>query len=164
MEETLGKRITLLRRKRGITQEYLAGALGISPQAISKWENDQSTPDVSLLVKLADVLETTTDYLLTGDKEPKVTWNPNDKGKQRVKTIRIEVAGQDGRITNVRIPFSLCKAMGKLSVNITDSVSGAEKMSMEDFEQLLFLAGEGVTGLLLEVNSEDGELVRIYAE
>lgn len=164
MEETLGKRIMLLRRKRGMTQEYLAGALSISPQAISKWENDQSAPDVNLLVKLADVLETSTDYLLTGDKAPKVTWSPEDEDRQRVKTIRIEVMGQDGRITNVRIPFSLCKVMGKLSLNISDAKTGAQQLSMDDFQQLLFLAGEGVMGLLMEVDSGNGDLVRIYAE
>lgn len=163
MEETLGKRIMLLRRRRGMTQEHLSGALGVSPQAVSKWENDQSAPDIALLVRLADILETTTDYLLSGDKEPKVTWDPDEEG-QRVKTIRLEITGRDGRITNIRIPFAMCKVMGSLTLNITDSNTGAEKLSMEDFGKLLFLAGHGVMGLLMEVDSGDGELVRIFAE
>lgn len=164
MEETLGKRIGGMRRKRGMTQEYLAGALGVSPQAVSKWENDQNAPDVGMLVKLADVLEVTTDYLLTGDKGPRVTWAPEEEQAPRVKVIRIEVTGQDGRITNVRVPFALCRAVGKLSVNIHDTVSGANKLNMEDFEQILLLAGQGVLGLLMEVDTGDGEQVRIFAE
>lgn len=164
MEETLGKRIGGIRRKRGMTQEYLAGALGVSPQAVSKWENDQNAPDVGMLVKLADVLEVTTDYLLTGDKGPRVTWAPEEEQAPRVKVIRIEVTGQDGRITNVRVPFALCRAVGKLSVNIHDTVSGANKLNMEDFEQILLLAGQGVLGMLMEVDTGDGEQVRIFAE
>lgn len=164
MEETLGKRIGGMRRKRGMTQEYLAGALGVSPQAVSKWENDQNAPDVGMLVKLADVLEVTTDYLLTGDKGPRVTWAPEEEQVPRVKVIRIEVTGQDGRITNVRVPFALCRAVGKLSVNIHDTVSGANKLNMEDFEQILLLAGQGVLGMLMEVDTGDGEQVRIFAE
>lgn len=164
MEETLGKRIGGMRRKRGMTQEYLAGALGVSPQAVSKWENDQNAPDVGMLVKLADVLEVTTDYLLTGDKGPRVTWAPEEEQAPRVKVIRIEVTGQDGRITNVRVPFALCRAVGKLSVNIHDTVSGANKLNMEDFEQILLLAGQGVLGMLMEVDTGDGEQVRIFAE
>lgn len=164
MKETLGKRIGGMRRKRGMTQEYLAGALGVSPQAVSKWENDQNAPDVGMLMKLADVLEVTTDYLLTGDKAPRVTWAPEEEEAPRVKVIRIEVTGQDGRITNVRVPFALCRAVGKLSVNIHDTVSGANKLNMEDFEQILLLAGQGVLGLLMEADTGDGEQVRIFAE
>lgn len=164
MEETLGRRIGVMRRKRGMTQEYLAGALGVSPQAVSKWENDQNAPDVGMLVKLADVLEVTTDYLLTGDKAPRVTWAPDREEAPRAKVIRIEVTGQDGKVTNVRVPFALCKAMGKMSVNIQDTVSGANKLNVEDIEQILLLANQGVLGLLMEVDARDGEQVRIFVE
>ena len=49
MNQTLGSRIAELRRKKNMTQEELAAELGVTPQAVSKWENDLSCPDITLL-------------------------------------------------------------------------------------------------------------------
>lgn len=65
--KTFGDRIRLLRSRKGWTQEELAKKLLISDKAVSKWENDHGLPDVGYLVKIADVLEATLDYLLRGD-------------------------------------------------------------------------------------------------
>ena len=54
--ESIGNRIGRLRRQANMTQEVLAEKLGISSQAISKWENDLSCPDISLLAELARIL------------------------------------------------------------------------------------------------------------
>lgn len=59
----LGKKIAYYRRNKNITQEALAKQLGISNQAVSKWETEQSCPDVELLPKLADIFEITLDEL-----------------------------------------------------------------------------------------------------
>lgn len=64
MEETLGKRIVAGRRRIGLTQEQLAERLGVTAQAVSKWENDQSCPDIAMLPKLAEIFGITTDALL----------------------------------------------------------------------------------------------------
>ena len=64
MDETLGKRISACRKRLGLTQDALADQLGVTAQAVSKWENDQSCPDISILPKLAAIFDTTTDYLL----------------------------------------------------------------------------------------------------
>ena len=70
MEETLGKRIVANRKRLGLTQDALAEQLGITAQAVSKWENDQSCPDITMLPKLAEVFDITTDELLgLGKKE-----------------------------------------------------------------------------------------------
>ena len=61
--KTLGERIADLRRERGITQENLAGIIGISAQAISKWENNATMPDIMLLPIIADTLGVTIDEL-----------------------------------------------------------------------------------------------------
>ncbi len=61
---TIGKNIKALRTRGGFTQEELAGKLGISYQAVSKWENDVTAPDISLLPALAAVLGTSIDALL----------------------------------------------------------------------------------------------------
>ncbi len=64
MEQTLGKRIVQHRKRLGLTQDQLAEKLGVTAQAVSKWENDQSCPDITMLPKLAEIFGTTTDALL----------------------------------------------------------------------------------------------------
>jgi len=64
MEQTLGKRIAAFRKKNGMTQEGLAEKLGITAQAVSKWENDQSCPDITMLPRLAEIFHVSTDELL----------------------------------------------------------------------------------------------------
>ena len=64
MEQTLGKRIVQHRKSLGLTQDALAEKLGVTAQAISKWENDQSCPDITMLPKLAEIFGTSTDALL----------------------------------------------------------------------------------------------------
>ena len=72
MEETLGKRIVSHRKKLGMTQDQLAEKLGVTAQAVSKWENDLSCPDIAMLPKLAALFSTTTDALLGIVKEAPV--------------------------------------------------------------------------------------------
>lgn len=62
--EHTGTKIAKLRRSSGMTQEELGRHLSISAQAVSKWENGDSLPDLSLIVKLADLYDCTADYLL----------------------------------------------------------------------------------------------------
>ncbi|MBQ8597773.1 MAG: helix-turn-helix transcriptional regulator [Lachnospiraceae bacterium] len=59
-----GKQISFFRKNKGITQEELSQRLSVSPQAISKWENGHTMPEVSVLVKLAEILGTTIDEIL----------------------------------------------------------------------------------------------------
>lgn len=60
----IGERIKHLRKTQNVTQETLAAALNISYQAVSKWENGTSLPDITLLPHIADFFGVTTDYLL----------------------------------------------------------------------------------------------------
>ena len=64
MEQTLGKRIIENRKRLGLTQDRLAEQLGVTAQAVSKWENDQSCPDITMLPKLAEIFGISTDELL----------------------------------------------------------------------------------------------------
>ena len=70
MEQTLGKRIIEHRKALGLTQDQLAEKLGVTAQAVSKWENDQSCPDITMLPKLAEIFGTTTDALLGRQAQP----------------------------------------------------------------------------------------------
>lgn len=62
----LADRIQHLRKAKGISQEELADKIGVSRQAVSKWESEQSVPDIEKIILLSDYFETTTDFLLKG--------------------------------------------------------------------------------------------------
>lgn len=64
MKETYGQLLSKFRKRLGFTQEEVAEKVGVTPQAVSKWENDISAPDISALPILADIFNVTTDELL----------------------------------------------------------------------------------------------------
>ncbi|MGN1163753.1 MAG: helix-turn-helix domain-containing protein [Candidatus Ornithospirochaeta sp.] len=68
---TIGERIAGERKKKGMTQEDLAAAIGVSRQAISKWEGDISLPDTDNLMRLSLSLSSSLDYILSGKVEEK---------------------------------------------------------------------------------------------
>ena len=65
MKHSVGRNISRLRLSQGMTQERLAQRMGVTPQAVSKWENDLNYPDVAALPALAALLGTSVDSLLT---------------------------------------------------------------------------------------------------
>lgn len=65
----MADRIQYLRKAKGISQEELAEKVGVSRQAVSKWESEQSMPDLEKIIAMSDFFEVTTDYLLKG-REP----------------------------------------------------------------------------------------------
>ena len=80
-ENTLNKNIAELRKAAGLTQEQLATRLGISYQAVSKWENAQSCPDVMLLPRLAEIFGVSIDALF-GLEKAKTTLVPVEEPTQ----------------------------------------------------------------------------------
>lgn len=64
MKQTFSNHLKQLRKQKNLSQEQLAAAMGVSTQAVSKWECAQSYPDVESLPALADLLGTTVDALL----------------------------------------------------------------------------------------------------
>ena len=87
---TIGERITTLRKKKNLSQLQLADQLEVSRQAVSKWENDLSSPDTLNLIKLADILDTEVEYLATGRKAP-TPLPPAPKVVVRVEEKVVEV-------------------------------------------------------------------------
>ena len=63
---SVGERIATLRKGRDLSQGQLATLMGVSRQAISKWENDQTTPDTLNLIRLAEVFDSDIEYIATG--------------------------------------------------------------------------------------------------
>lgn len=65
----LSVKIQELRKKKGLSQEQLADELGVSRQAVSKWESGQSAPEIDKIVLLSNFFGVTTDYILKDDVE-----------------------------------------------------------------------------------------------
>lgn len=65
----VGEQIAVLRKTKGITQSELGERIGVSFQAVSKWERGETLPDITLLPDLAKILETTVDYILLGNEK-----------------------------------------------------------------------------------------------
>ena len=66
---TLGERIKACRRNAGMSQEKVAELVGVSRQAVGKWETDQSAPSTANLFRLAEIFGTTVDMLLASEKD-----------------------------------------------------------------------------------------------
>lgn len=67
----ISERIAMLRKEKGISQEQLANEMGISRQAVSKWESELSIPDLNNIISISEYFNVSTDYLLKGTKEEK---------------------------------------------------------------------------------------------
>lgn len=92
---SIGERISEMRKKQNISQVQLAKALNVSRQAVSKWENDQTSPDTINLIRLADLLGTDTEYLATGNhsaikSSPAVVERVIEKPIEVEKIVEIE--------------------------------------------------------------------------
>ncbi len=164
MNETIGNRIAKFRKEKNMTQEDLANRLGVSSQAVSKWENDASCPDISLLPQLCKVLGITTDELLTGRKD-EVKLVPAEQRKSLDNlTLRIKVDSAQGDKIRVNLPMSLVKVGLEMGVDISGSMNGSEALKNIDMSKIVDLVERGLIGKLVEVESADGDIVEIVVE
>lgn len=97
----MGARILRRRKEKGLTQEALANKLGVSNQAVSKWEGDVCCPDLQLLPLLADTLELSLDELFGRESMAKTA-------QKRKRTARFCPSRQScrGRMTTPSTPCS----------------------------------------------------------
>lgn len=165
MDMTIGKRIGLLRRQKNLTQEELASHMGVSPQAVSKWENDQTCPDISLLPKLAQLLGVTTDELLTGKQEETAVrvLPPEQRKDIKDMLLRIVVDSADGDRVRVNLPLALVEVALEIGMEMPQ-INGNDAIKGVDLRKVLELVRQGVVGNLVEVDSADGDTVRIFVE
>ena len=165
MDMTIGKRIGLLRRQKGMTQEELATQMGVSPQAVSKWENDQTCPDITALPKLARFLGVSVDELLSGREElPAVRVLPPAERKPLTDMmLRITVDSADGDRVRVNVPLALVEVAMEIGMEMPQ-INGTDALKGVDLNKVLRLVREGLVGNLVEVDSADGDKVRIFVE
>ena len=118
----MADRIQHLRKTKGISQEELADKVGVSRQAVSKWESEQSTPDIEKVILLSDFFDVTTDYLLKGI-EP-VSENITKKSDARIFSLVGSVFNFIGLVVAIMIweneqtPSSVAVGLILLAVGI----------------------------------------------
>ena len=166
MNETIGSRIARFRKANGMTQEDLANLMGVSSQAVSKWENDASCPDISLLPQLSKVLGVTADELLTG-KNDQVKMVPVEQRKPFDQlTMRIKINSTDGDKVRVNLPMPMIKVCMEIGVNMMPNMGGeqGEMFKNVDMSKLVQMVEMGMIGKLVEIESADGDTVEIVVE
>ena len=166
MNQTLGKRIGALRREKGLKQDELAEKLGISPQAVSKWETDQTCPDISLLPALAKILGVSVDELLSGKQEsaPAVRMLPEAERKDiGDMMLRIIIESSDGDHVRINLPLALIEVALESGIPLS-MTSDHDALKSIDFAKIFELVKQGAIGNLVEMESADGETLRIFVE
>ena len=167
--ETLGRRIARLRLAKTATQERLAKELNVSPQAVSKWENDINYPDISLLPDLARFLGVSVDELLSGaSASTQETAVAQESTAVRSAAEVVSVAAdepaeiveepteQDNQgIATQSSGFSFGKLFGKSMVKVekNDEADGSKKKGVR------LGNGSAKHGLHVYVVSDDGDVV-----
>lgn len=124
----MADRIQHLRKSKGISQEELADKMGVSRQAVSKWESEQSAPDIEKVILLSDFFDVTTDYLLKGI-EP-ISEKNTEKGDARVFSLVGTVLNFIGLLAAIMIwnekqtPISVAAGLVLMAVGIMLFVMG----------------------------------------
>ena len=167
--ETLGRRIARLRLARTATQERLAKELNVSPQAVSKWENDINYPDISLLPDLARFLGVSVDELLSGasaSAQESVAAQERAAEKSTAEVVAVaddefaEIVEEPAEQGNQGIAaqssgFSFGKLFGKSMIKVekNDEADGSKKKGVR------LGNGSAKHGLHVYVVSDDGDVV-----
>ena len=160
MLNNLNERIAYYRKKCGLTQEELAEKCSVTPQAVSKWENGLTSPDISLLPRLGEVFGITTDELL-GVERPETAVLASGAFDPAKAIMKVRIEDENDRVS-VNLPLAVAKIVlqsGGLDVGIS-----SDALKNIDFDQIFTLVNAGAIGKLVEINSSDGGHVEIWVE
>jgi len=159
----LGLTISKLRREKGMTQEELAEKVNVSAQAVSKWENDISMPDISVLPVLAEIFDVSIDELLGREKVSKVEILDETKRKDINKMFLKIKVNADGNKVNINLPLAIVKICIDSGLEIPQ-VSGNINLSSINFKEIYKMIENGVIGELVSIETDDGATVSITVE
>ena len=146
-----------------MTQKELAEQINVTDKAVSKWENGEGCPDISLLPMIADIFEVTLDELLGRTKKHEVKM-VDEKEKHDINKMALKIKVLSGKDkVNINLPIPLVKVCIETGMKVPQ-INGNDALSSIDFSQIYALIEQGVIGELITVESEDGDLVVITVE
>lgn len=162
--KTLGNKISELRKLKQMTQEDLAAQFNVSSQAVSKWENDLSIPDITVLIEMANFFNISLDELLRQqDNLPSVQVVPEEIRKPLEKLmLKIIVTTNDKKV-RINLPMKLVKTCLEIGLALP-SINQNDTLQNIDLNKVLELVESGCIGTLMEIDSEDGEHIEIVVE
>lgn len=111
----IADRIQSLRKSKGISQEQLADVVGVSRQAVSKWESEQTIPDLEKIVLMSEYFDVTTDYILKGIEPVSAEMNHMTIGD--VLDQKVLTAG-NGKRTKKILRYLLYVFLGVLGIDL----------------------------------------------
>lgn len=162
MEFDFGKKMMELRKKAGLTQEEVAKKLNVSPQAVSKWENNTSMPDIGLLTKIAALFNTSVDELLGHERTQVVSVQSKNKRDLDKLVFKINILSHDGDKVKVNLPMPL--VVIALETGMTPQVDGKDVLKQLDIKKIIALVEEGALGKLVEIETKDGDKIEVVVE
>lgn len=162
--QSFGERIAFYRKEKGFTQETLAEKCSVTAQAVSKWENDITTPDISLLPTLAALFGITADELLGIRRADAVALKPEQIDLSKM-LFRVRVTAKDGTKVNVNLPVAVAEVILK-NEKFAESVGDGKLGFLKDlnFAEIIALVQSGAMGKLVEVEGADGNRVEVFVE
>jgi transcriptional regulator with XRE-family HTH domain len=137
---TLGEKILLLRKQNSMTQEQLAERLDITRQTVSKWELQESEPDINYLVQLSEIFQVTTDYLL---KDVPNTPNATLAAPESAIPSEKKPTLQEKAKLWVGVIFTLFGALGALTFWVLSIVRPARYGMTIDGELIIYTGLQG---------------------
>ena len=161
--ETLGQRISRIRKDRKLTQEDIAKKFNISVQAVSKWENDISSPDISILLELSKVLNVTVEYLLGGKEKEEVVKCVEEKKEINKMIMKIQILSNQGDKVNVNLPMPIILLAIEKGMSVPQ-ISGNDVLKDIDLKEIVNLVEQGVVGELVSIESSDGNRISVVVE
>lgn len=164
MEKTIGKKLYELRKQSGFTQDYVAEKLGVSAQAVSKWENDIACPDIMTLPNIAELYGVTIDELFKNDEvQSNVKFEKSQKFNGTELAVRVYVNSVHGDTVKVSLPYPIVKEIANVGKSISTVVSGVD-LSSVDFDAIFTMVEKGMLGEFVNVESQNGDIIRVVVE
>lgn len=161
--KTIGEKINTLRKQRNMTQDELAEKMGVSSQAVSKWEKDMSIPDLPVLIELSDFFHISLDELVK-EKEDSVQLIPEEQRKDiNEMLLRVNVHTVKGDKVRVNLPLALVKIASQMDMEMLQ-FKGSEVLKSLDLKAIVAMIESGVVGKIVEVESSEGDIVEITVE
>lgn len=146
-----------------MTQEEIANKLNVSSQAVSKWENDLSIPDLPVLINLADMFNMTLDELIR-DKIEEVKFIEKPELRKPIEKMMLKIIVQDeGDKVRINIPLMIVKACLDAGKQLPQ-INGKNVLNDINIDEIMNMINEGVVGSLVDIESSDGSTVKIVVE